>query len=117
MSENRARIACLRGPGHVIAYLSDPDIDSPGRDVIGVPMVEAYLQPEYRPYHRAVHATWVDGRTREFDIGGGTVIVMPWLDAGQQVGVTTVFRPALPVVLAPVRPLSDPLAIPEAVSG
>lgn len=81
-------------------------------------MVEAYLHPEYRPYHEAVHATWIDGKTREFTIGGGVVIVMPWLGEGRRVGVTTAFRPGvLPAAPAPARLQSDRLELREQVRG
>lgn len=85
-----AAVGLYRGPYHVVEYMNDDLVEwSGGFDWTGVPVTEAFPEPEYREIQRMMNAVYRTGRAASLASPTGVLWVVPLRERGMLVGVGT----------------------------
>ena len=107
-----AAIALFRGPYHVMEWCNEENLALMIRDGRGIPVREAFPEPEYEAIQAAMDGVYRSGTVTQLALSTGDLLIGPRSDdRGRVFGVRTWFRLA-PVPLgaprhpSPARPLS-----------
>lgn len=103
-------VALYRGPVHVVVYADEGLIERAGRSLVGLPVSEAYTEPEYQPLIRLLDRTYRTGEKQALVTPYGVLTLLPRWEDGRVVGVASVFQPSgrpLPQRAERALPVSD----------
>lgn len=96
-----------RGPEHVCEAINDVmRATLPGRQLEGIPIREAFPEPQYRPLIEIMDACYRTGEEQWALFRHSPYAVLPRWRGGQVIGVTTVY------LVPRVRPLTRLAALP-----
>lgn len=107
-------ITLHRGPAHVCIRANDLTLSATaGRQLVGVPVREAFPEPMYAPIHDLMDACYRTGQEQWATFNGSPIGILPRRDGlGNVIGVSTCYRlPTAPRLRPlPVR-LGDPVLL------
>lgn len=106
-------IALFRGPAHILADGNEEDRAVVPEWAWGMPVREAFPQPEYAELQAIMDAVYADGETRALPVFAGVVTVVRLEDhRGHPLGVGTHFASRSPISQLP--PADQPASLPAA---